>query len=42
MMDKIYIWYNNLNVNVRIFIGACAAILFTYLMVDLFDWIVNG
>ena len=42
MFDKIYIWYKNLNVNVRVIIGAFSAMLFAYLMVNLFDLIVNG
>ena len=42
MFDKIYIWFNSLNKNVKIIIGAWAAMLFCYLMVNLFDLIVNG
>ena len=41
MINKIITWYNNLNVNVRV-IGVFAAMLFAYLMVNLFDLIVNG
>ena len=42
MFNKIITWYNNLNVNVRVIIGAFSAMLFCYLMVNLFDLIVNG
>ena len=42
MIEKIYVWFNNLNVNVRVIIGAFSAMLFFYLMVNLFDLIVNG
>ena len=42
MIEKIYIWFNNLNVNVRVIIGAFSMMLFSYLVVNLFDLIVNG
>ena len=42
MFNKIYTWYNSLNVNVRVIIGAFAAMLFSYLCINLFDLIVNG
>ena len=42
MFNKIITWYKNLNVNVRVIIGAFSAMLFFYLMVNLFDLIVNG
>ena len=37
MFDKIYTWYNNLNLNVRIIIGAFSMMLFTCLMTNLVD-----
>ena len=39
---KIFTWYNNQNKNVRFFISGFSAMLFGYLMVNLFDLIVNG
>ena len=42
MINKIITWYNNLNVNVRVIIGASSIMLFGYLVVNLFDLIVNG
>ena len=42
MFNKIYTWYNSLNKNVRIIIGAWAAMLFFYLMVNLLDLIFFG
>ena len=39
---KIFTWFNNQNVNVRVIIVAFSAMLFCYLMVNLFDLIVNG
>ena len=42
MIEKIYIWYNNLNKNVKILIGSFSAMLFFYLMVNLFDLIFFG
>ena len=41
MIDKIYIWYNNLNVNVRVIIGGFSVMFFGYIMVNLFDLIIN-
>ena len=42
MFDNIYTWFNSLNVNVRVIIGAFSMGLFGSLMVNLFDLIVNG
>ena len=39
---KIFTWYNNQNKNVRVIIGACAAMLFTYLCINLVDLIFFG
>ena len=39
---KIFTWYNNQNKNVRFIISGFSAMLFGYLVVNLFDLIVNG
>ena len=42
MFNKIITWYNNQNENVRVIIGALSLMLFTYIVVNLFDLIFFG